>query len=706
MSAAGFKPGPKTFERTSTSDPLKYICPHSLKFIHQSIHTDSRAATSQSLEVVRGDLSTSVGKQLLDLRSWKTFLPVSLQHKMEEYLPASVLLFASSAVMGLGIGTLMSKFNLPYIWAHKVNPASKRHGGEIVVDVLKKHNVKHIFTLSGGHISPILVAAEKEGIQVVDTRHEVTTVFAADAVARMSGSVGVAVVTAGPGLTNTVTAVKNAQMAESPVLLMGGAAATILQGRGALQDIEQLALFKPLCKYTASVKTVRDIAPTLREALKQAQSGTPGPVFVEFPIDVLYPYSMVSKEIAPPGPPPKNIQQRVVQWYLSNYLNNLYAGAWEPRNHDPLSLDIPIVPYATVEKCASLLRSARKPVFVVGSQATLPPSPAADTRRALEKMGVPCFLGGMARGLLGRKSAIQMRQKRGECLKEADVIVLAGSVADFRLSYGRVLNKHAKIIAVNRNKEQLYKNSDMFWKPEVAAEGDVGTFLKDLSSAVSGYQVDESWVTKLAARDQEKEEANAKMAEVPPEQHLNPLKLFMELEEALPEDAVLVADGGDFVGTASYILRPRGPLKWLDPGAFGTLGVGGGFAIGAKLSRPESQVWIIYGDGACGYSLSELDTYVRHNLPLIAVVGNDAGWTQIAREQVPIFGSSVACDLVHTDYHKVAEGFGARGLAMGRGDNMTEVFKKAQEIHDKEKKPVLINALIGKSKFREGSLSV
>lgn len=589
---------------------------------------------------------------------------------------------------------------------HKVDTTSTRHGGEIVADVLQKHGVKHIFTLVGGHISPILVAAEKLGIKVVDTRHEVTAVFAADAVARMSGTVGVAAVTAGPGLTNTVTAVKNAQMAESPLLLIGGAAASILQGRGALQDIDQLALFKPLCKYVASIKSVRDIAPAMQKALHEAQSGTPGPVFLEFPIDVLYPYSMVSKEVVPPGPPPKTIRQKMVQWYLNNYLSNLFAGAFEERDHTPIPPKIPIASHATVEECATLVQAARRPVIVVGSQATLPPTEPGSIRRALESMGMPCFLGGMARGLLGRKSPIQMRQKRGDCLKEADLIVLAGAVCDFRLSYGRSLNKNAKIIAVNRNKEQLHKNSDMFWKPTVAVEGDVGTFLKDLSAAVAGYQTEADWLKKLAARDEEKELANAKMGAVTPEQHLNPIQLFRELEDVLPDDAVLVADGGDFVATASYILRPRGPLLWLDPGAFGTLGVGGGFALGAKLCRPDSQVWVIYGDGACGYSLAEFDTFVRHKVPVIAVVGNDAGWTQIAREQVPMFGTSVACDLEYTNYDKVVEGFGARGLSMGRGDDMVETFRRAQSIHDKENAPVLINALIGKTKFRDGSLSM
>lgn len=179
----------------------------------------------------------------------------------------------------------------------QVEESSKRHGGELVAEVLKAHDVSHVFTLCGGHISPILVACEKLGIKIVDTRHEVNAVFAADAVARLTQKIGVCAVTAGPGLTNTITAVKNAQMAESPLLLIGGAAPSLLKGRGALQDIDQGVLFRPLCKFTGRITKVRDIIPTVREAIRVAQSDTPGPVFIEFPIDILYPYEMVVKEM-------------------------------------------------------------------------------------------------------------------------------------------------------------------------------------------------------------------------------------------------------------------------------------------------------------------------------------------------------------------------------------------------------------------------
>lgn len=576
-----------------------------------------------------------------------------------------------------------------------------------MADVLKAHGVKYVFTLVGGHISPILVACEKLGIRVVDTRHEVTTVFAADAVARMSGTIGVAAVTAGPGLTNTVTAVKNAQMAESPVLLIGGAAATLLKGRGALQDIDQMSLFKPLCKYCASVTKIRDIVPTLKKALHEAQSGTPGPVFVEFPIDTLYPYELVRREIGMKEKGPVNFVQRIINWYLMNHLNNLFAGAFEKRDMSPIPVNQQKATPSQVQKSIELITKAKKPVVLVGSQATLPPVPVEQLRKALEDMGIPCFLGGMARGLLGRYSPIQARQKRGEALKEADVVIMAGAVADFRLGYGRVLNRRSKIITVNRSKEQLYKNSDMFWKPTIAVEGDVASFIVQISQGLKGYKCDPDWIQALKDKDQTKEKANMLKAEEKTDQHLNPLKVLHIAEEVMSDDTVMVADGGDFVATAAYILRPRAPLHWLDPGAFGTLGVGGGFALGAKLCRPDSDVWIIYGDGSLGYSVAEFDTFTRHKIPVIALVGNDAGWTQIEREQAPMFGSSVACKLAFSDYETVAIGYGGKGLRLDRTneDRIREVLKEAIKM-SRSGNSVLINTLIGKTNFREGSISV
>ena len=186
---------------------------------------------------------------------------------------------------------------------------------------------------------------------------------------------------------------------------------------------------------------------------------------------------------------------------------------------------------------------------------------------------------------------------------------------------------------------------------------------------------------------------------------VNPIALLRQIERTAGDNAIFVADGGDFVGTASYILRPRGPLTWLDPGPFGTLGVGAGFALGAALSRPGAEVWIIFGDGACGYSLAEFDTFVRHGVPVIAVVGNDAGWTQIAREQVKVLGDDAGTVLARTAYHEVAAGFGAEGILVKTNADVPDALARARAAA-KEGKPVLINAWLDRTAFREGSISM
>ncbi|XP_075404465.1 2-hydroxyacyl-CoA lyase 2 [Tenrec ecaudatus] len=620
------------------------------------------------------------------------------------FVPSLLLLVSGTLVAAL-LGAL-HRLGLFYQLRHKVDKASVRHGGESVAAVLRAHGVRFLFTLVGGHISPLLVACEKLGIRVVDTRHEVTAVFAADAVARLTGTVGVAAVTAGPGLTNTVTAMKNAQMAQSPVLLLGGAASTLLQNRGALQAIDQMSLFRPLCKFCASVRRVRDIMPTLRAAMAAAQSGTPGPVFVELPIDVLYPYFMVQKEMVP-AKPPKGLMGRGVTWYLQNHLANLFAGAWEPQPEGPLPLDIPQAAPQQVQRCIEILSRAKRPLMVLGSQALLPPTPPDKLCAAVETLGVPCFLGGMARGLLGRNNPLHIRQNRSAALKKADVVILAGAVCDFRLSYGRVLSRSSKIIIVNRNREEMLLNSDLFWKPQEAVQGDVASFVLKLGEGLRGHTWAPDWLEELRDADRQKEQTFREKAARPTAQHLNPVRVLQLVEETLPENVILVVDGGDFVGTAAHLVRPRGPLRWLDPGAFGTLGVGGGFALGAKLCRPDAEVWCLFGDGAFGYSLIEFDTFVRHKVPVIALVGNDAGWTQISREQVPILGSNVACGLAYTHYHKAAQGLGAQGFLLSREneDQVVQVLQEAQRrCHDGH--PVVVNILIGKTDFRDGSISV
>jgi len=573
------------------------------------------------------------------------------------------------------------------------------NGGALVAEVLARQGVQHLFTLCGGHISPILVEAKRRGVRVIDVRDEATAVFAADAVARLTGVPGVAAVTAGPGVTNTITALQNAKMAESPIVLLGGATATLLEGRGSLQDIDQISLVRPLCKEVAKVSRARDLVPALERALRVAQEGVPGPVFVECPVDLLYDRDLVRQWYGGKGG--RGLKGRLLNLYLRYYARRLFAGVGRRSAGDRHEVAPPEPERSPVGKAARLLEHAKRPVLVVGSGALTDPAIAARVADAVERLAVPTYLAGMARGLLGRDHPLQRRHQRTAALKKADLVILAGFPIDFRLDYGRKINRKAQVVAAGRDEELLTRNR----APDVMVLGDAGRFVAALADeAEVKPDVWAGWSEDLAARDAEREAEIARTAEEVVEP-VNPLALLREIERVIPDHGILVADGGDFVATASYILKPRGPLCWLDPGPFGTLGVGGGFALGAKLSRPESEVWLLYGDGSAAYSLAEIDTFLRHGLPVIAVIGNDAGWTQIAREQVEVLGDDVGVTLRRTAYHLVAEGYGGRGFEITRPEEIGEVLQAARRAHA-EGFPVVVNAQIGTTEFRKGSISM
>jgi acetolactate synthase-1/2/3 large subunit len=272
---------------------------------------------------------------------------------------------------------------------------------------------------------------------------------------------------------------------------------------------------------------------------------------------------------------------------------------------------------------------------------------------------------------------------------------------DFRLNYGLQISRRAALVSVHRSEHDVRKNR----RPKIGAVADPADFLCRLSREFTGDRARwRPWVDRLRTRDREREQNIAAQAAMPTE-YTNPLAVCAGIDEVLADDSVLVADGGDFVATASYITSPRGPLSWLDPGPFGTLGVGAGFALGAKLCRPQAEVWIVYGDGSAGYSIAEFDTFVRHGLPVVAVVGNDASWGQIARDQVHLLRDDVGTTLARTAYHTVAEGFGARGLLLDDPGQVVSVLNEAKRIAAAGT-PVLVNALIGKTEFRKGSISM
>lgn len=575
------------------------------------------------------------------------------------------------------------------------------HGGDRVGAALVAHGVRFMFALCGGHISPILTASKARGIRIIDVRDEATAVFAADAVARLTGVPGVAAVTAGPGLANTITALKNAQLAQSPIVLFGGAAPTALQGRGALQDIDQRPLIEPHVKLFIKIRRVLDLGAAVEEAFSVARAAVPGPVCIECPVDLLYDEASIRQWYADAAGKGKSIPDRLLRFYLNRHVEKMFAGSTEAASFRVRAVSPPDASASSVTAAAAALVRAERPLMVIGSQALSIAAEAPRIAAAVAQLGIPVYLSGMARGLLGRDHVLQMRHQRRAALRDSDCVLLAGVPCDFRLDYGRHVRRSAKLISANRSAGEARMNR----RPNIAAIGDAGLFLERLVEplARAGRRWS-SWIEDLRTRDLQRE-AEIEVQAQPGGEFVNPIAFLRALEQAAGEHAVIVADGGDFVATASYIVHPRAPLSWLDPGVFGTLGVGAGFALGAALCRPESEVWIIYGDGACGYSLIELDTFARHGIPVIAVVGNDAGWTQIAREQVKMLHDDVGTVLARTNYQEVAAGFGAEGILVTRTAEVPAALERARAIAAAGR-PVLVNVWLDRTDFREGSISM
>ena len=583
---------------------------------------------------------------------------------------------------------------------------SDTHGGAIVASHLRQAGITHIFTLCGGHISPILVEAKRQDIRVVDVRSEASAVFAADAHARLTGRPGVAVVTAGPGVTNTITAIKNAQMAQSPVLLIGGATPTLLKNRGSLQDIDQLSLMKSLVKWQTSVGTLAQLDEAMRHGLDVARKGVPGPVFVEAPIDLLYPRKMVREMFAEqagiermPG-----VIGKLLRLAMNTYLwrqERQPALRWHPdlaARRDRAGSERARGQAAEV---AGLLAAAKRPALVLGSQTLVNRDRASADRiaEAAGRLGVPCWTGGMARGLLGAEHELLFRHKRGKALAKADVVVVAGFPFDFRMGYGRGFARDAKIVSVNLSRHDLKMNR----RPDVAVNCHPGDFLTLLAAEAQPGDYSD-WLTTLRENESGREAEIDEQAAASGE-GVNPVGFFRTLDAHLDDGDILVVDGGDFVATSAYTLRPRQPLSWLDPGVYGTLGVGGGFTLGAGMARPDDRIWLIYGDGSSAYSLAEFDTYVRMGMAPIAVVGTDASWGQIAREQEEMLGDNIGTYLLKTDYHRVAEGYGGEGILVTRDEDVPAALEQAR-VTAASGKPVCINLHLAPSGFRKGSISM
>jgi len=539
------------------------------------------------------------------------------------------------------------------------------HGGRLVSQALKRHGVSHLFTLCGGHIQSIYDGCLDDGIRVVDVRHEQTAGHAADGYARVTGKPGVCAVTAGPGVTDVVTAVANAQRAGIPMVVIGGAGPTFYADMGSLQDMDTVALMRPISKWATRIVDIKRIPEYIDAAMRVAQANVPGPVYLEMPLDILMNFHDDSDRPATgPMEPPRP------------------AG-------DPNSIAL----------VADLLKNAERPMFIVGSQ--LRWSPRRDAAREFsEASAAPFFVNGMARGSIPASSPNLFSRSRKQAMAAADVIVVFGTPFDFRVEYGRAFNPNAKIIQVDLDGAEIGRNRSV----DVAIHGDSGLVLKQILDAMGGKGPQRpEWVEQIRGFEVK---SKAKMAaEIgsdsnPP----NPLRVCSELGKRLGKDDIVIGDGGDFVATAAYVLSLEWPQLWMDPGPLGTLGVGPGYAMAAKLLRPESNVVIVYGDGSFGLHALEFEAMVRQKIPVVAVIGNDAAWMQIRRGQVEMFSEprSVATGLDYTRYDKVVEAVGGFGAYVESVDQLGPALDAAFA----SGKPACVNVKIARSEFRKGSISV
>jgi acetolactate synthase-1/2/3 large subunit len=538
------------------------------------------------------------------------------------------------------------------------------HGGRLVARALRRQGITHVFTLCGGHIQAIYDGCLDEQIRVVDVRHEQTAGHAADGFARVTGIPGVALVTAGPGITDVVTALANAYRAGVPMVCIGGAGPKALCDMGSLQDMDSVTLMRPISKWSVQVPEVGRIEEYIDAAFRIAQSNVPGPVYLEMPLDLLMSTAETGGPAAKPMAPPRP------------------AGSAD-----------------AIARAADVLRKAERPCFLVGAQLRWS-ADANALRRFADAVRVPFFLNGMARGALPYAHPCLFARSRRKALAESDAIFVFGTPFDFRVDYGRAptWNASAKVVQVDLDGAELGRNRAV----DVAIQGDSGLVLDQLAAAIGSKEAPAFLASLRAAEDAQRAGMLREMQSDgdPP----NPLRVCHELGKRLGPRDVVVGDGGDFVATAAYVLPLEWPQLWMDPGPLGTLGIGPGYAMAAQLTRPDARTVIVYGDGSFGLHAMEFEAMARQKIPVIAVIGNDAGWTQIRRGQVMMYGAdrAVATELAYTRYDQIVEAVGGHGFWVERLSQLGPALDAAFA----SDRPAVVNVKIAGSDFRKGAISV
>jgi acetolactate synthase I/II/III large subunit len=507
------------------------------------------------------------------------------------------------------------------------------HGGELALAALKAYGVTEMFTLSGGHVFPLYDAAHKAGFPILDVRHEQSAVFAAEAVAKLRRRPGLAVLTAGPGVTNGISGLTSAYFNGSPVLVIGGRAPAFRWGAGSLQEIDHLPLVAPVTKHAATVGATEEIPGAVAAALDAALTPHRGPAFLDVPLEVIF---SVAEASAPEAPTPTAV---------------------EPDAEE-------------VARAAALIAAAQRPVFIAGSDVYAGGAVAA-LREAAEALQVPVFANGMGRGCLPPEHPLAFAKARRAALQGADVVVVIGTALDFRLGFGDFGS--ASLVHIVDAPSQRATHVE----PAVSPAGDLRLILSALADHTGDREDHADWLERLrAAEDAAKtRDAQEMAAETDP---IRPARVYGELRKVLDRDAVTIGDGGDFVSYAGRYLEPAEPGTWLDPGPYGCLGTGMGYAMGARVTYPDRQICVLMGDGAAGFSLMDVESLARQGLPVVIVVGNNGVWGLEKHPMKAMYGYDVAADLQPgLRYDEVVGALGGAGETVAKAGDIGPALRRA-----------------------------
>jgi acetolactate synthase-1/2/3 large subunit len=548
--------------------------------------------------------------------------------------------------------------------AESAEQQKRLHGGHLVARRLKAHGVSKLFTLSGGHLFSIYDGCVKESVDIVDVRHESAAAFAAEGWAKVTRQVGVCALTAGPGVTNGMSAMASAQANHSPVVVLGGRAPAGRWGQGSLQEIDHVPFVRPLCKLAATAQSTQEIQDLVDEAFAVSGSAHGGPTFLDFPLDYVFMEAPERDRGDGSGPS---------------------LGHATASDQVDLSLAGHAADGQAVERAGQLLRDAERPVIMAGSDLYWGHGEEALLELA-RQLRIPVFLNGLARGCVPADHELFFSRARGQALAGADVALVMGVPMDFRLGFGAAFGPETELVVIDSAEpERPHPRA-------VAAElyGSIAATLTDLRLAAGNEALSsKEWIKALRATETERREGER--AELEDNRApLHPMRLYNELSQVLDRDAIVIGDGGDFVSYAGRMIESFQPGCWLDPGPFGCLGSGPGYALAAKLAHPERQVVLLLGDGAFGFSGMEFDTLARHGANVVAVMGNNGIWGLEKHPMEFVYGYSVAAELrAGTRYDQVVEALGCHGELVERPQDLRAALERAFAADG----PALVNVL-------------